>query len=295
MKNCMHHTFAVQFDGAPERAIQRADVNSRWLNQDVHFLAMHRRADELPANLHALCGCERLHQTPEDLLQFTNVLNGRRCVTRRQVREFYLFDGREHSVAILLPAMFSGRSLWTDVESPHGSTPRAALYWGMHFDAPVPARRRALEEAQRYRGITFTDRGEILLNASNVKDGRVTLSQGGQRLSLLPETIFSIHQAWKDGDIPLDGIVPWECSTFSAQDSEADEVRCLSVDKDGLLVSDKRRNTEISISMDQLKSVVECIVEPWLANFPSERLGNQTPSAQPQASQSKSIPVVDLF
>lgn len=164
----------------------------------------------------------------------------------------------------------------------------------MKFDAPPPARRRALEEAQRYRGITFTDRGEILLNASNVKDGRVTLSQGGQRLSLLPETIFSIQQAWKDGDIPLDGIAPWECSTFSAQDSEADEVRCLSVDKDRLRVSDKRQNTEILISRDQIKSVVECIVEPWLAKVSSERLENSTPSTRPQANQSKSIPVVDL-
>lgn len=291
----MHHTFAVQFDRTPERAIQRADVDSRWLNQDVHFLAMHRRADKLPANLHALRGCERLHQTPEDLLQFTNVLNGRRCVARRQVREFYLFDGREHSVAILLPAMFSGRSLWTDVESPHGSIPRAALYWGMKFDAPPPARRHALEEAQRYRGITFTDRGVILLNASNVKDGRVTLSQGGQRLSLLPETLFSIHRAWKDGEIPLDGIAPWECSTFSAQDSDADEVRCLPVDKDRLRLSDKRGNAEVLITNDQLKSIVECIVGPWLANFPSERLENQTPSTQPQANQSKSIPVVDLL
>ncbi len=165
----------------------------------------------------------------------------------------------------------------------------------MKFDAPPPARRRALEGAQRYRGITFTDRGEILLNASNVKDGRVTLWQGGQRLSLLPETIFSIHQAWKDGDIPQDATVPWECSTFSAQDSEADEVRCLPVGKDRLRLSDKRGNAEVLITKDQLKSIVECIVEPWLANFPSERLENQTPSTQPQANQSKSIPVVDLL
>lgn len=190
--------------------------------------------------------------------------------------------------------MFCGRSLWTDFERLHSSILRAALYWGMKLDARPPARRRALEEAQRYRGLTFTDRGEILLDVSNVKNGRVTLSQGGHRLSLLPETIFSIHQAWKDGDIPPDGIVPWECSTFSAQDSEADEVRCLLVDQDRLRVSDKLQNTELSISRDQLKSVVECIVEPWLANFPSERLENQTPSAQSQASQSKSIPVVDL-
>jgi hypothetical protein len=166
----------------------------------------------------------------------------------------------------------------------------------MKFDAPPPARRRALAEAaQRYRGITFTDRGEILLNVSNVKNGRVTLSQGGQRLSLMPETIFSIHQAWTDGDIPLDGTVPWECSTFSTEDSEADEVRCLPADKDRLRVSDKRGNAEVSISKDQLESVVECIVEPWLANFPSEGLENDTRSLpQPRANQGKSIPVVDL-
>lgn len=171
---------------------------------------------------------------------------------------------------------------------------RAALYWGMKLDARRPARRRALEQAQRYRGITFTDRGEILLNVSNVKDGRVTLAQRGRRLSLLPETILSIHQAWMDGDIPLDGTEPWECSTFSTQDSEADDVRCLPVDKDRVCISDKRQNSEVSISRDQLKSVVECIVEPWLANVPSEPLENQTPSTQPQASQSKSIPLVDL-
>ena len=75
----------------------------------------------------------------------------------------------------------------------------------MKFDAAPTARRRTIEAAQRYRGLTFTDRGEILLDVSNVKNGRVTLSQRGQGLSLLPETILGIQQAWQDGDIPLDG------------------------------------------------------------------------------------------
>jgi hypothetical protein len=107
----MRDAFTIQFDGAPERAMQRADMHSRRLNQDVHLLAMYRRADELPASLHALCGCERLHQTPEYLFQFTNVLDRRRRVARREVCKFNLCDGGKHFVAKLLPAVFSGRSL----------------------------------------------------------------------------------------------------------------------------------------------------------------------------------------
>lgn len=163
----------------------------------------------------------------------------------------------------------------------------------MKFDGAPSTRTRALEAAQRYRGITFTDRGELLLDVSNVKNGRVMLSQGGQRLSLLPETIFSIHQAWKDGDIPLDGAVPWECSTFAPQSAEVDEIQCSPLDRERLRVSDKRRNAEVSISRDQLKSVVECIVEPWLANFPPEAR-NEIGSRQPHTNQSKPVPLVDL-
>ncbi|ODU24112.1 MAG: hypothetical protein ABS95_02345 [Verrucomicrobia bacterium SCN 57-15] len=167
----------------------------------------------------------------------------------------------------------------------------------MKFDAAPPTRNRALEAAQRYRGITFTDRGEILLDVGNVKDGRVRLSQSGQRLSLLPETIFSIHQAWKDGDIPVNGTVPWECSTFSPQSSEVDEIRCSPLDEEHLRVSDKCSNAAVSISRDQLKSVVECIVEPWLANFPSglaKGAGHEIASPPQQANKSQPVPLADL-
>lgn len=162
----------------------------------------------------------------------------------------------------------------------------------MRFDAGPSARWRALEAAQRYRGLTFTDRGEILLDVTNVKDGRVTLSQNDRRLSLLPETIFSLHQSWKDGDIPLDAATPWECSTFSPQSTETDEVRCLLLDTGHLRISDQRSIAEVSISKDQLNSVVECIVEPWLANFPSA--GRKEIGPQQHTNQNKPGPLVDL-
>lgn len=138
----------------------------------------------------------------------------------------------------------------------------------MKFDAAPTARRRALEAAQRYRGLTFTDRGEILLDVRNVENGRVTFSQRNQRLKLLPETVFSIHQAWKNGDVPWDGTEPWDCSTFSPHDSEVDEVRCMCRDTEQIHLYDKRSGAGVSISKEQIKAIVECIIEPWLANFP---------------------------
>ena len=174
----------------------------------------------------------------------------------------------------------------------------------MKLEADPIARRRVLEAAQRYRGLTFTDRGEILLDVSNVKNGRVALSQHGHRLSLLPETIFSIHQAWRDGDIPTDGKPSWEVSTFSAYDSEADKMCCVCLDKEQVRITDKRSHTEVSVTREQLKRTVDCIVEPWLAGVspaPSEVSHTQTPDrrdeiAPPQAhaSQGKPVPVVDL-
>jgi hypothetical protein len=163
----------------------------------------------------------------------------------------------------------------------------------MKFDGDPIARRRALEAAQRYRGLTFTDRGEILLDVGNVRNGRVTLSQRGQRVSLLPETIFSIHQAWQDGDVPLEGEAPWEGSTFSAYDSEVDEVRCVCHAKEQIRITDKRSHTEVCISREQLKDVVDCIVEPWLAKSPTTR-GRSAEVSSPRASQDKSVPVVGL-
>lgn len=161
----------------------------------------------------------------------------------------------------------------------------------MKFDGDPIARRRALEAAQRYRGLTFTDRGEILLDVGNVRNGRVTLSQRGQRVSLLPETLFSIHQAWQDGDVPLEGEAPWEGSTFSACDSEVDEVRCVCHAKEQLRITDKRSHTEVSVSREQFKGVVDCIVDPWLANLP-QTIAEASPQAQ--ASQAKPVPMVEL-
>jgi len=163
----------------------------------------------------------------------------------------------------------------------------------MKFDSAPLARRRALEAAQCYRGLTFTDRGEILLDVGNVKNGRVRLSQGDQQLSLLPETIFSVHQAWRDGDIPPNG-VSWECSTFSTQDSETDEVRCLRVGDEQMRISDKRSKADILISREQINEIVECIVDPWLANLSQEGVRAETPTPGSQTKQSKTIPVADL-
>ena len=174
----------------------------------------------------------------------------------------------------------------------------------MKFDADPIARRRALEAAQCYRGLTFTDRGEIMLDVSNVKNGRVTLSQRGQLVNLLPETLLGIHQAWDDGEISPDGNAPWECSTFSAHDSMVDDVRCVPFTQEQIRIIDKRSQTEVSVSREQLKGVVDCIVEPWLANSTpatSEASDTQTrvrndesPSPQAQANQSKPVPVADL-
>ena len=165
----------------------------------------------------------------------------------------------------------------------------------MKFDGDPIARRRALEAAQRYRGLTFTDRGEILLDVGNVRNGRVTLSQCGRRVSLLPETIFSIHQAWQDGDVPLEGESPWEGSTFSAHDYEVDEVCCVCVGKEQIRITDIRGHTEVCVSREQLKDVVDCIVKPWLVKSPTTRgRSAEVSSPQVRASQGKPVPVVGL-
>ena len=94
----------------------------------------------------------------------------------------------------------------------------------MKFGSDQAARRRVLEAGQQYRGMTFTDRGKLLLDVGSVQDGRVTLSQHGRSIRLLPETLSGIHRAWQDGDIPLDGKDNWECSTFSPGVSDADQI-----------------------------------------------------------------------
>src|ERR1035441_6889951 len=116
----------------------------------------------------------------------------------------------------------------------------------MKFGSDQAARRRVLEAGQSYRGLTFTDRGIVLLDVGSVQDGRVTLSQRGLSMRLLPETLSGIHRAWQDGDIPLDGKDDWECSTFSPEVADADEVRCVCSSEDHLLITDKRSEEHTS-------------------------------------------------
>ena len=137
----------------------------------------------------------------------------------------------------------------------------------MKFGSDQAARRRVLEAGQQYRGMTFTDRGKLLLDVGSVQDGRVTLSQHGQSIRLLPETLSGIHRAWQDGNIPLDGSDNWECSTFSPAVSDADQVGCVCSAKDQMLITDKISQIAISVTREQLNLIVERIVDPWLASF----------------------------
>jgi hypothetical protein len=137
----------------------------------------------------------------------------------------------------------------------------------MKFGSAQAARQRVLEAGQQYRGMTFTDRGKLLLDVGSVQDGRVTLSQHGQSIRLLPETLSGIHRAWQDGNIPLDGKDGWECSTFSPAVSDADQVGCVCSVKDQMLITDKISQTAVSVTREQLNLIVERIVDPWLASF----------------------------
>jgi hypothetical protein len=137
----------------------------------------------------------------------------------------------------------------------------------MKIGSDQAARRRVLEAGQPYRGLTFTDRGKVLLDVGSVQDGRVTLSQRGLSMRLLPETLSGIHRAWQDGDIPLDGKDNWECSTFSLAVSDADQVGCVCSSKDQMLITNKISQSAVSVTREQLKLVVERIVDPWLASF----------------------------
>ena len=158
----------------------------------------------------------------------------------------------------------------------------------MKFGSDQAARRRVLEAGQQYRGMTFTDRGKLLLDVGSVQDGRVTLSQHGRSVSLLPETLSSIHRAWQDGDIPLDGKDNWECSTFSPGVADVDEIRCICPSKDHLLITNKISQTVVSVTREQLNVVVERIVDPWLASFspshPAAPLARNLDSPKPAPS-----------
>ena len=103
-------------------------------------------------------------------------------------------------------------------------------------------------------------------------------------MRLLPETLSGLHQAWQDGKIPLDGKDDWECSTFSPGVSTVDEVRCICPSKDQLVITDKTSQTVVSVNREQLKLVVERIVDPWLAGFTFARSDDQ-----PARSASKDL------
>ena len=150
----------------------------------------------------------------------------------------------------------------------------------MKFGSDQAARRRVLEVGQQYRGMTFTDRGKLLLDVGSVQDGRATLSQRGLSMRLLPETLSGIHRAWQAGDIPLDGKDDWECSTFSPGVSDADQVGCVCCSDEQMLIINKISQTVISVTREQLNLVVERIVDPWLARFsPSHPTGPRAQSA----------------
>lgn len=128
--------------------------------------------------------------------------------------------------------------------------------------------------------MTFTDRGKLLLDVGSVRDGRIRLSQRGHAIRLLPETLSGIRQAWQDGNIPLDGEGDWESSTFSPSVSAVDEVRCVCPSKDQLVITDKTSQTVVSVTREQLKLLVERIVDPWLASFsPANSAARPAPSA----------------
>jgi hypothetical protein len=167
------------------------------------------------------------------------------------------------------------------------------------FGSKQTVRRRIRESGQHYRGMTFTDRGKLLLDVG-VRDGRIRLSQRGQTMRLLPETLSGLYQAWQDGNIPLGGKDDWECSTFSPSVSAVDEVRCVCPSKDQLVITDKTSHTVVSVTREQLKLVVERIVDPWLASLspansddpPAQSAGEDlrrhrdTPKATPESSLS---------
>ena len=65
--------------------------------------------------------------------------------------------------------------------------------------------------------------------------------------------------------------------------------------REQIRIADKRSHTEVSVSREQLKGVVDCIVEPWLAKSPTTRdRSAEVSSPQARASQGKPVPVVGL-
>jgi hypothetical protein len=125
------------------------------------------------------------------------------------------------------------------------------------------ARQKLLEAKQCYRGLTFTDRGEILLDVTSVRMGRIMLSQTGRRLNLLPEMIMEIDQARRDGRIPKSAEAPWHCPPPAHQD-QSDPMECFLSEQGEIRVRAGDLPGSIAISPAQLDDIVRCIVKPWL-------------------------------
>lgn len=137
------------------------------------------------------------------------------------------------------------------------------------------ARQKSLEARQRYRGLTFTDRGEILLDVTRVKTGRITVSQKNCRLNLLPETLMAIHQARREGQIPMPAKDPWRGLIFGRQ-NQSDQVECVLSGQEELRVCVPDSGGSVLISGAQLDDIVRCIVEPWLKLCAAEPSSDST-------------------
>ena len=132
-------------------------------------------------------------------------------------------------------------------------------------EADELARRRALESGLPYRGLTFTEKGCVLLDVDGIKEGRLCLRQNETQLKLLPETLLGIQSAWREGDIPDSEDAPWTISTFSAYDPEKDDLRVYRTRRgDSICLADSGAGTRIVMTAKQLDAIVEALVDPWM-------------------------------
>lgn len=127
------------------------------------------------------------------------------------------------------------------------------------------ARRRVLESQLSYRGLTFTEKGRVLLDVDAIKEGRLCLRQNEKQLKLLPETLLGIQSAWREGDIPDSEDAPWTISTFSTYDPEKDDLRVYRTRRgDSICLADSGAGTRLVITAKQLDAIVEALVDPWM-------------------------------
>lgn len=130
---------------------------------------------------------------------------------------------------------------------------------------------RFLEAKQSSAGITFTSFGHLDLDVSGVQGGRITLRQAGRKMRLLPETLSGLHSSIENKVIPrpTPRQEPWMMSTFAPGDAQgADDIEVF-LDESGSIaeVNDKKTGAAITVTFDQLSSVVQSIVDPWLKSF----------------------------